>query len=61
MINPAICKRCQYSWISRVEEIKECPRCKSRNWDKQMTFGEAFKKIAKEIKKKKETENAQPK
>ncbi len=28
------CKKCSYSWIPRKkpEEIKECPKCKSRDW-----------------------------
>lgn len=28
------CIKCSYSWIPRKkpEEIKECPRCKSRDW-----------------------------
>ncbi len=24
------CPRCAYCWISRVENPKECPRCKNR-------------------------------
>ncbi len=27
------CKICNYSWKSRVNNPKECPSCKSRNWD----------------------------
>ena len=28
------CARCNYSWISRITTIpKQCPHCKSPNWD----------------------------
>lgn len=26
------CRRCGYSWTSRVTNPKECPSCKSRAW-----------------------------
>lgn len=26
------CQQCDYSWDSRIDNPKECPRCKSRNW-----------------------------
>lgn len=28
------CRKCSYSWIPRKgpNKIKECPRCKSRDW-----------------------------
>jgi rubrerythrin len=25
-----VCKKCGYSWVSRVENVKACPQCKSR-------------------------------
>ncbi len=25
-----LCERCKYDWTPRVEEPKECPRCKNR-------------------------------
>lgn len=28
-----LCNKCGYSWISRTEDPKECPECKSRDWD----------------------------
>jgi hypothetical protein len=28
-----ICKRCDYRWISRLEQPKECPRCQSQYWN----------------------------
>ena len=29
------CKICKYEWVPRIEtKPKECPDCKSRNWDK---------------------------
>lgn len=30
------CKRCGYEWISRIftgEKPKECPRCKTYQWE----------------------------
>lgn len=27
------CKKCSYEWKLRIENPKECPRCKSRNWN----------------------------
>ena len=27
------CGKCQYEWVSRVKHPKECPQCKSRNWN----------------------------
>ena len=24
------CSKCKYSWVSRVEKPKSCPRCKTR-------------------------------
>jgi predicted Zn-ribbon and HTH transcriptional regulator len=32
-----ICKKCGYQWESRkenVSEIRECPQCKSRYWNR---------------------------
>ena len=31
-----ICKKCGYKWIGRKKKsiIRECPACKSRNWNK---------------------------
>ena len=26
------CKLCKYEWFSRVEDPKQCPRCKRYNW-----------------------------
>jgi predicted Zn-ribbon and HTH transcriptional regulator len=28
------CCKCQYEWTPKVAKPKECPACKSRNWDK---------------------------
>ncbi len=28
------CKKCDYVWKHRVENPKECPRCKSMEWKK---------------------------
>ena len=27
------CKQCKYEWKPRVEHPKECPNCKTRNWN----------------------------
>lgn len=27
------CKRCGYSWNSKIEKPKQCPMCKSMKWD----------------------------
>jgi len=34
-MNKKICKKCKHEWIPRVVEPMECPRCKSRDWDKE--------------------------
>ncbi len=43
------CKRCNHEWLPRVEEVKECPKCKSRIWNKPLTLDKIFKKMAKTI------------
>ena len=40
------CKRCEYEWLARLVKPKQCPRCKSYNWDK---IKEEKEKIEKEI------------
>lgn len=30
----AKCKKCRHSWEPRVRNPDECPRCKSRSWNK---------------------------
>ena len=35
----SICKKCGYSWISRIEQPKECPNCKNRNWEVEKKKG----------------------
>lgn len=27
------CKRCEYSWVARIENPKVCPNCKSPYWN----------------------------
>ena len=27
------CKECGYKWSSRVKLPKECPKCKTRDWE----------------------------
>lgn len=29
------CEKCGYEWLPRTEDVKECPKCKSRNWKKE--------------------------
>lgn len=53
------CKRCMHFWIPRVEDIKECPKCKSRVWDKFLPFNKILKKMSKSIEEKKNEESKQ--
>ena len=27
------CERCGHQWIPRVEDVRECPKCKSPYWN----------------------------
>lgn len=29
-----ICKRCDYTWTPRKEDVRLCPKCKSPYWDR---------------------------
>ncbi len=29
------CNRCGYTWIPRVENVKQCPGCRSCLWNKE--------------------------
>ncbi len=31
-----VCKKCGHSWIPKVEEVRQCPKCKSAWWDKDV-------------------------
>ena len=31
------CKVCQYDWVSKINNPKECPACKSRFWKTGIT------------------------
>lgn len=33
MIMECKCLRCGYGWEARINNPKECPRCKSRDWE----------------------------
>jgi predicted Zn-ribbon and HTH transcriptional regulator len=35
MVDVKKCKQCGYLWTARVEQVKMCPKCKSRIWDKK--------------------------
>jgi predicted Zn-ribbon and HTH transcriptional regulator len=35
MIMDCKCLRCGYEWEARVNNPKECPQCKSREWSNQ--------------------------
>lgn len=44
------CKRCGHEWIARITKPKQCPKCRSYNWDiysplKCEVCGRIFKKI----------------
>lgn len=28
------CKKCNYTWESKIENPKSCPRCKRYDWNK---------------------------
>lgn len=45
------CKRCNHAWLPRVLEVKECPKCKSRNWNKSNPEGETLEIVEPEEKK----------
>jgi len=53
------CQRCNHKWLPRVEGAKECPNCKSRLWNKPLTFGEILSKAMKKTKEKKNEESSQ--
>ncbi len=52
------CQRCNHEWLPRVEEVKECPKCKSRNWNvlkkPQFITASFWDSITKELEKKNE-------
>lgn len=29
-----ICKRCGWEWIPRTEQVKQCPGCRTKLWNK---------------------------
>lgn len=33
-LNKLNCKRCGFSWIPRITEVRICPKCKSAYWDR---------------------------
>lgn len=35
MIGELNCKKCGYSWLPRVKEVKMCPACKNRDFQKR--------------------------
>ncbi len=34
MVIKLICQRCGYEWVPRVNDVRQCPRCKTIYWDK---------------------------
>jgi predicted Zn-ribbon and HTH transcriptional regulator len=30
------CQRCGHEWESELEHPRQCPKCWSRNWDKEV-------------------------
>ena len=35
MITMNKCLKCEYEWEPRKKDPKECPECKSRDWNKK--------------------------
>lgn len=35
-INKLQCQRCKHEWMPRVEDVRQCPKCKSAWWDKKI-------------------------
>lgn len=29
------CKKCDYEWVPRKEDVRQCPRCKTAYWDSE--------------------------
>jgi len=29
------CNQCEYEWVSKLEEPKQCPRCKRYDWKEE--------------------------
>ena len=32
------CKVCNYAWLAKLEEPKQCPYCKSMKWNKKRKY-----------------------
>ena len=32
------CKKCNHTWLPRVMNIKQCPNCKSSNWNLERIY-----------------------
>ena len=30
------CLKCNHEWVARVEKVKQCPKCKSYDWNKKV-------------------------
>lgn len=48
------CNKCEHEWFPRVSDVKECPKCKSRAWNKTKSLGDL---LGEAIKKKEEEDN----
>ena len=33
MIIKKFCLKCKHQWLPRTENPRECPKCKTRNWE----------------------------
>ena len=33
-MNNLTCKKCKHYWVSRIENPRQCPKCKNDYWDK---------------------------
>jgi predicted Zn-ribbon and HTH transcriptional regulator len=32
-ITKLTCQRCEYEWHPRIEDVRQCPSCKSARWE----------------------------
>lgn len=38
------CKRCGYTWIPRIRDVRICPKCKSARWNEEPRKGKVHVK-----------------
>ena len=32
------CEKCGHKWIPKIEDVRQCPKCKSARWDEKCPF-----------------------